>query len=1007
MMRIYSCLTILFLSLSGLKAQETFPINGTSDPKHITYVFKNARIVSDYQTVLDSGMMIIKDGIIWNVGKNLPVSNDALVFDLKGKSIYPSFIDIYSDYGVAEVKKPTRDDGSPQFLSSLKGAYGWNQAVRPEFEAYQNFNADEKKAEELRKLGFGSVMCINKDGIFRGTSAFVLLADEKENELIIESRAAANLSFSKGTSTQDYPGSLMGAIALIRQSYYDAQWYQDGGYLKEFNITLNAINNQKNLPLIFDAGEKQNEMRASAIAREFGLNYILKGDGSEYERIKEIKNLQNSLIVSLNFPQAYDLSDPYDALNISLHDLKNWELAPYNPAILEEAGINFALTLSDLKNKADFWKNLRKAIANGLSEQQALKSLTYTPAQLLKQEQKIGSLKNGMIANFIISSGSLFDKESVIYENWIKGIRYTINDPGLEDIRGNYTLSIKGDKAYRLKIAGELMSPEFTIYQDTVAVKATGNRISSLWNISFESKKKAPIGLYRLSGRMNKSNPLQLSGDALMPGGDWTSWAASFDSIATILIKPDSTSKDSIRRADVLYPNMAYGWKSLPVSKDVLFKNATVWTNESEGILQNADVLISGGKIKDVGKNLKTPAGIVVVDATGKHLTSGIIDEHSHIAVSNSVNEATQASSAEVRIADVVDADDINIYRQLAGGVTCSHLLHGSANPIGGQTQLIKLRWGQSPEKLKFENWPGFIKFALGENVKQSHWGDKQVFRFPQTRMGVEQVFTDYFTMASEYAKQNKLNSLLKIKNKSGIVPVRKDLELDALVEILEGKRFITCHSYVQSEINMLMHVADSFGFKVNTFTHILEGYKVADKMKAHGVLGASTFSDWWAYKFEVYEAIPYNGSIMHKMKLNVAYNSDDAEMARRLNQEAAKAVMYGGVSEEDAWKFVTLNPAKMLRIDDRVGSVKVGKDADFVLWSDNPLSILAKPLQTYVDGIPYFDSQRDQQMRKENTEEKARITAKMNEAKGKGEETKKPTAKRVRLKHCDEDEIQ
>ena len=259
--------------------------------------------------------------------------------------------------------------------------------MRPEFEAYQNFNADEKKAEELRKLGFGSVMCINKDGIFRGTSAFVLLADEKENELIIESRAAANLSFSKGTSTQDYPGSLMGAIALIRQSYYDAQWYQDGGYLKEFNITLNAINNQKNLPLIFDAGEKQNEMRAAAIAREFGLNYILKGDGSEYERIKEIKNLQNSLIVSLNFPQAYDLSDPYDALNISLHDLKNWELAPYNPAILEEAGINFALTLSDLKNKADFWKNLRKAIANGLSEQQALKSLTYTPAQLLKQEQ--------------------------------------------------------------------------------------------------------------------------------------------------------------------------------------------------------------------------------------------------------------------------------------------------------------------------------------------------------------------------------------------------------------------------------------------------------------------------------------------------------------------------------------------------------------------------------------------------------------------------------------------
>jgi hypothetical protein len=269
--------------------------------------------------------------------------------------------------------------------------------------------------------------------------------------------------------------------------------------------------------------------------------------------------------------------------------------------------------------------------------------------------------------------------------------------------------------------------------------------------------------------------------------------------------------------------------------------------------------------------------------------------------------------------------------------------------------------------------------------------------------MGVEQVYIDYFTMAGEYAKMKKAENP-KLKN---AIPVRKDLELDALVEIMESKRFITCHSYVQSEINMLMHVADSFGFKVNTFTHILEGYKVADKMKAHGVLGASTFSDWWGYKFEVYEAIPYNGSIMQKMNLTVAYNSDDAEMARRLNQEAAKAVKYGGVSEEEAWKFVTLNPAKMLRIDDRVGSIKVGKDADLVLWSDNPLSILAKPLQTYVDGILYFDSERDKQLRMDITKEKARITAKMNTARSKGENTKKPVAKRMILKHCDEEVVQ
>jgi hypothetical protein len=270
--------------------------------------------------------------------------------------------------------------------------------------------------------------------------------------------------------------------------------------------------------------------------------------------------------------------------------------------------------------------------------------------------------------------------------------------------------------------------------------------------------------------------------------------------------------------------------------------------------------------------------------------------------------------------------------------------------------------------------------------------------------MGVEQVYLDYFTRAKEYS----LASLKQdnAKKSVGNVPLRRDLDLEALVEIMNKKRFITCHSYVQSEINMLMHVADSFGFKVNTFTHILEGYKVADKMKAHGVSGASTFSDWWAYKFEVYEAIPFNGAIMHNVGLNVSFNSDDAEMARRLNQEAAKAVKYGGVSEEEAFKFVTLNPAKMLHIDDRTGSIKEGKDADLVLWNDNPLSIYAKPLQTYVDGILYFDLERDAVLRREMIAEKARIMQKMTEAKNKGESTQKPVLRLMELKHCMESEF-
>jgi imidazolonepropionase-like amidohydrolase len=376
-----------------------------------------------------------------------------------------------------------------------------------------------------------------------------------------------------------------------------------------------------------------------------------------------------------------------------------------------------------------------------------------------------------------------------------------------------------------------------------------------------------------------------------------------------------------------------------------------------------------------------------VIDGSGKYLTAGIIDEHSHIAVSGSVNECSQSVTSEVRIGDVLDPDDIQIYRQLAGGVTAVHVLHGSCNTIGGQTQLIKLRWGKDAQELKFADWDPFIKFALGENVKRSDDGSNN--RFPDTRMGVEQVLMDAFTRALDYEKLG--------------TEKRRDLELDALVEILNHKRFITCHSYVQSEINMLMHVADTFGFRVNTFTHILEGYKVADKMKAHGA-AASTFSDWWAYKSEVQDAIPYNMTIMDKEGLIVAVNSDNAETARHLNQEAAKSIKYGGLSEEEAWKICTLNPAIMLHVSDRVGSIKPGKDADVVLWSADPLSVYAKAEKTIVDGIIYFDVDRDAQMRKQIAVEKNRLVQKMIDAKKGGAKTTPAIATSDHINECEID---
>jgi imidazolonepropionase-like amidohydrolase len=996
MKRIFTlALSMLFLCFAA-KAQVTFPVNGTTNPKHLTYAFRNAKIFTDYKTSIDSATLLIRDGYVIDAGKNITIPTDAVVYDLKGKFIYPSLIDIFTAYGLPDVPK-RKDEETPQFLSATKGAYGWNQAIRAEYEAHKNFSAEPKEADELRKMFFGAVVSVNRDGIARGTSAIVSLGDGNENDFFIKDRAAANYSFDKGSSSQDYPSSLMGTIALLRQTYYDAQWYINGGYKKEYNISLDAWNKIQDLPQVFEAGDKQNELRADKIGDEFGVKYIIKGNGEEYQRINEIKEMNDALIIPLNFPEAFDVTDPYDAMNITLGQMKHWELAPTNPAAVEKAGIPFAITTADLKEKKDFWKNLRKAIENGLSEEAALKALTQTPAELLKISDQAGALKKGMLANFVVTSKNIFAKDVVLYDNWVKGVRYKYADYDAKDIRGTYSLKVDALPELKLRVNGEMNSPDMNVADDSAMSKVTYTRLNNLITLQFEKKKSEPKGIFRLSGYVSDENPNSWRGTGQMPNGEWVSWSARLDSSFVQPARRDTTKKDSLRYGVVTYPFMAYGWKEMPVQKTVLFKNATVWTNEAEGILQNADVLISGGKIQKVGKNLSDPAA-EIIDAAGKNLTSGIIDEHSHICASGDLNEGTQSSSAEVRVADVIDAEDINLYRQLAGGVTCSHILHGSANAIGGQTQLIKERWGASPEKMKFQGWPGFIKFALGENVKQSNWGDKQVTRFPQTRMGVEQVYTDYFTRAKEY-------SPLTPKGGTTAVPVKRDLELDALKEILDGKRFITCHSYEQSEINMLIHVADSFGFKVNTFTHILEGYKVADKMKAHGVLGASSFADWWAYKFEVYEAIPYNGALMHGVGLNVSFNSDDAEMARRLNQEAAKAVKYGGVSEVEAWKFVTLNPAKMLHVDDKVGSVKVGKDADLVLWSDNPLSIYAQPLQTYVDGIKYFDVETDKQLREETRKERARLIQKMIDAKNKGENTQKPALKALTLHHCLDDE--
>jgi imidazolonepropionase-like amidohydrolase len=1013
MKRLTGTLLITIFILSANAQSPTHPVNGVPNPNHTVYAFTHAKLWVDYQTVLDDATLVIQDGKILdaNPGAKVTIPNGAVILDLKGKSIYPSFIDPFTSYGMPEVKREPWNP-APQYDTKTKGAYNWNQAIKPEQDGYKLFVSDNGWAETLRKIGFGAVMTTMRDGIARGTGALVTLGNGKENELVLIDRVVNSLSFEKGSSAQEYPSSLMGSIALIRQTYLDAQWYKENKGKTEYNISLDSWNNNVTLPTIFEVRDKFSALRADKIGDEFKFQYIIKGSGNEYQRMEEIKSTNARFIIPLNFPAPYDVEDPYDALLVSYEDMKHWEMAPLNPSAMEQYFIPFAFTTTDLKDKKDFWKNLRKAIEYGLSEKAALKALTFTPAEMLNAQNLIGSLKPGMVASFIITSGNVFDEKNIIYQNWIDGKEYSVTDINVIDTRGNYDLFVNG-KLYKFKVSGEVSKPKGQVMpSDTVKIPATISLSDQLISISFDLKDGQ--GYFLLSGNISPDGK-SWKGKGQAGNGDWIDWSAVYtgpaDDKKENKKNPDKDWYPTL--SDVIYPFTAYGSKikdSTLFQKyrnrwaAVLIKNVTVWTNTPDGILKNKDVLITEGRIVRIADNIEVPKSVkaLVIDGTGKHLTPGIIDEHSHIGINGGVNEGSQNSTAEVKIGDVIDPDDINIYRQLSGGVVASQLLHGSANPIGGQSALIKLKWGVGPEEMKIKWADGFIKFALGENVKQSNWGDNNTIRFPQSRLGVEQVYYDIFTRAKEYENKWKTWNSLDAKKKQGLVGPRKDIELETISEILNKKRFITCHSYVQSEINMLMHVGDSMGFTVNTFTHILEGYKVADKMKKHGA-GGSSFSDWWAYKMEVKDAIPYNASILWKLGVTTAINSDDAEMGRRLNQEAGKSVKYGNISLEDALKFVTLNPAILLHLDKKMGMIKPGMDGDVVLWTDVPLSIYAKVDKTIIEGKVYYDAELDKVLREQLRKDRARIVQKMIIEKSGGEKTQKPSKKEQKLYHCED----
>lgn len=977
----------------------TRPADGLRTNTPSVYALVDAKIVVAPGREIEKGTVVVRDGVLEAVGADVKPPADARVIDLARKTIYAGLIDAFAEI---DVPAPTG------------GANHWNANIVPQVDVAAVYLGDAKTNATLRGQGITARLVAPSAGIFKGLSAVVTTGEGDGGATIVKSGVAMHATLTvpriaRRRTAQEYPGSPMGALALARQTLLDAQWYKSAQAAAaadsrlprpERNDALAALEPvvDGERSVIVDAPTELYVFRADQIAREFGLRAIVRGSGREYQRLDAVAKTGRAIIVPVAFPRAPDVSSPEAALSAPLERLMHWELAPENPGRLDRAGVTIALTTNGLRDAGEFLKNVRQAVERGLSSEAALRALTTTPAKLFGVDNRLGTVEAGKSANLVVADGDLFAKKTKILETWVGGKRHEIKPPPLQDVRGTWAAKLTtADTALdaTLLIAGEADKPkaQLAVGEQKIDAKSIAIEEGRL-TIVFKSDDLDRAGIARATAIVNLAAEQATlgPGSGIWPDGATFAFSATRAStdVPKLDAKPsdakpsDATADDSKKPGNppdtddadkpqppispVNYPFGAFGRAAPPEQpKVVVFRGATIWTSGPAGTLQDASIVVREGKIETVGQNLPTPEGAIVVDAAGKHISAGMIDCHSHIASDGGINEATQAITAEVRIGDFVNPDDISIYRQLAGGLTAANILHGSANPIGGQNQVIKLRWSGLPEEVKFAGAPPGIKFALGENVKQSNVPNA-TSRYPQSRPGVEQIMRDAFLAARQYRDRH----LDWKKNHTGLPP-RVDLELEALVEILEGRRMIHCHSYRQDEILALLRTCEQFHIRIGTLQHILEGYKVSDAIAKHGAAGSS-FSDWWNYKFEVVDAIPYNGALLHRAGINTSFNSDDAELGRRMNLEAAKAVKYGGVAPEEALKFVTLNPAKQLGIDHRVGSLEPGKDADLVVWSGSPLSSYSRCEQTWIDGRKYFDLADDAAMRKRDDDLRAKL---------------------------------
>ena len=968
------CLLALLCSPCHAQQLSEAP-QGLRDMTPRWHAITGARLVLAPGQIVDNGTLVMKDGVIVAAGANVAVPAGARVWALPGRTVYAGFIDAASNLGRPAATPASAASAAVAGAAPAARSSRW---VRADFHQSTALALKPEDLRAEREQGFTAALATPPSGaVFRGQSALLSLRDTPDaRSLVLAADVAQHVAAEYsafdfegggGRSGQaiTYPTSLMGSIALMRQTWLNTRWAAGpavAGERREFNAQLMALApalTGKQL-VVHEALDEQDLARIAQLRDEFGLRVIAQGTGAEYRRVAQLKAMKLPVIVPLAYPATPEVEQPESALDVSLHQLQHWERAPGNAAALQAGGVEFALSTQGLKDlKKEFWPRLRQAVQRGLTPEAALAALTTTPARLLGQP-RLGRLAAGQLAHVVVASGDLFTSDQAEVElTFVDGLPLPTDAFDRFDARGRWTVQPSGGAEQTWQIAGSRAKPSLSVEGKACELQQRGRELLLRWPCG--SGGEAQEGL-RLEGRAQT-----LTGALALADGRTQAWTATR---TAAFEAPPAKPVLAVNPPAATFPAGVFGLVSPPAQPAaVLVRHATVWTSAAAGTLADADLLVQAGRITAIGRGLNAPAGALVIDAQGRHVTPGLVDAHSHTAIQRGINEFAHSVTAEVRVADVVDPTDISLYRQLAGGVTSANLLHGSANAIGGQNQVIKFRWGLDAEALKFEGARPGIKFALGENVKRANFpaieGDP---RYPATRMGVEQVMRDAFLAAQRYREQRKADP-----------NARRDLQMDTLLELLDRKRVIHIHSYRADEILMFIALAKEFGLEVATFQHVLEGYKVAPEMASIGA-GASGFADWWGYKVEAQDAIPYNGAMTQKAGVLTSFNSDSDELARHLNTEAAKALRYGGkawgLSEAEALKFVTLNPARQLKIDARVGSLEVGKDADFVIWSGHPLSSASKAEQTWIDGRRYFDLNEDRQLRERDRAERTRLVA-------------------------------